>query len=64
MADAFLLPTLIDPDPASRIGYQRIGKEQGTERFFKRHLLNAPAGVFDASAEDDLASRFTAFRET
>lgn len=64
VADAFILPTLIDPDPASRTDYQRIGKEQGTERFFKLDLLNAPDGVFDARAEDDLASRFTDFGKT
>ncbi len=61
VADAFLLPTLIDADPDSHTRYQRIGREQGNERFFQLHLLRAPAGVFDADAEDDLSSRFSGF---
>lgn len=64
VADTFLLPTLIDADPGSRAHYQRIGRENGSERFFQLHLLRAPAGVFDASAEDDLGSRFTGFRRS
>ncbi|MBL8373997.1 toll/interleukin-1 receptor domain-containing protein [Accumulibacter sp.] len=64
VADTFLLPTLIDADPGSRAHYQRIGRENGSERFFQLHLLRAPAGVFDASAEDDLGSRFTVFRRS
>ena len=64
VADTFLLPTLIDPTPESRNKYQRIGKQLGTERFWDRHLLNAPGGVLDDNASADLAEYFGGFRKT
>ncbi len=62
VADAFVLPTVVDSGAMDWSRYQRIGKELGTERFPKLHLLNAPQGEFDAVAEDDLAARFDRFR--
>lgn len=64
VADAFILPTLIDRDPDRYRDYQRIGREHGSKRFFSLHLLKAPAGVLDASAEDDLAGLFASFRKS
>lgn len=61
VADAFILPTLIDSGPIDWEGYQRIGKELGTERFRRLHLLNAPQGKFDPGAEDDLGERLRNF---
>jgi hypothetical protein len=62
VADAFLLPTLIDTDQAARQSYQRIGRQLGTDRFWTLHLTNAPAGVLDATAEDDLRERIATVR--
>ena len=66
VADAFILPTLIDADcklnSDSHQRYRRIGRELGSERFFQLHLLRAPDGVFTTEAEKDLSQRFAAFR--
>jgi len=58
VADVFLLPTVIDADAGARDRYTNIGRVGGTKEFFGRHLLQAPDGLLDEPARDDLRSRF------
>ena len=62
VADAFVLPTVIDADPAARSGYQRIGRFGDTARFFDMHLLQAPGGLLDEPARDGLRDLFAGRR--
>jgi len=54
IAGAFIVPTLIDCNPAIRQDYQRIGRYLGTEKFWALHLLKAPSGILDEEAENAL----------
>ena len=63
VADAFVLPTVIDADPAARSGYQRIGRFGDTARFFQMHLLQAPGGLLDEPSRDGLRDLFAGRRD-
>lgn len=55
----FLLPTLIDPETDTETPkYSKIGKELGTDAFFRIELFRAPAGRLGPKSEDDLRALF------
>lgn len=60
--DVFLLPTGIDPEPASNMNYFRIG-DGDSAVFFDKHLFHAPDGVFSADDQAALAERCRRFIE-
>lgn len=62
MADAFIIPIVIDHHAKTSENYQRIGKAKETKRFFKFHILNAPLGVLSNEAEQDLIARLNPLR--